>query len=357
TNPKRNNPTYLFLTIAYGLASSIPPLGVIIGEVIQANPAILRSSLDTQFRELIVKPCRSITGSWESGWPRLVIIDGLDECEDSDVQEDILSLLSSPYCEVHELGGMPLRFLICSRPEPTIREIFDSAMVYPHLQRAPLNDDWNARRDIEHYLADRLDAIRRKPRYSAIRFPDPWPPRGVIHKLSDKSCGQFIYVSTTVSFVDSKFYDPCRRLEVVLRLTPEDDHESPFGPLDALYHHVLSANPNRARLILILGFILHPLTYPDRYSTSDKCITLTHPRFIEMLLDLSEGQVNLDLQAMHSVLRITDSGIDILHTSFSDFLHEKSRSGDFYIDSTYFQSFTVSCALRYLNKALQNPSR
>ncbi|KAL0570615.1 hypothetical protein V5O48_011347, partial [Marasmius crinis-equi] len=188
-DPKRDNPTYLFLTIAYGLASSIPQLRDIIGVVIQKNPAILRSSFDAQFRELVVEPCRSLADSWESSWPHLVIIDGLDECQGSGMQRHILSILSSPYCEVHGLGGIPLHFLICSRPEPTIRETFDSPFLYPHSQRTPLNDSWKARRDIRHYLTDRLNAIHSEPRYSAIQFPNPWPPYGTAEYLADKSNG------------------------------------------------------------------------------------------------------------------------------------------------------------------------
>ncbi|KAL0568386.1 hypothetical protein V5O48_013593, partial [Marasmius crinis-equi] len=339
---KRNKPTHLFLTIAYGLASSIPQLREIIGEVIQANPAVLRSSFCTQFRELVVNPCRSVAVSWESSWPRLVIIDGLDECQCKDIQEHILSILSSSYDETESL---PLRFIICSRPEPTIREAFDSTILHSRSQRAALSNSWRERQDIARYLTDRFNTIRQRSRYSVIKFPDSWPPIGAIYQLADQSDGQFVYASIAVAFVDSEFHDPCRRLEILLRFTPGLDDESPFGLLDVLYHNILAANPNTKRLILILGFILHPPIYQ-----------VTNPRFIEILLGLPEGQVNLELCAMHSILNIRDSAIDILHTSFSDFLHDKSRSGDFYIDSTHFQPLTVSRALQHLNRYLQDLS-
>ncbi|KAL0576246.1 hypothetical protein V5O48_005728 [Marasmius crinis-equi] len=55
---------------------------------------------------------------------------------------------------------------------------------------------------------------------------------------------------------------------------------------------------------------------------------------------------------MHSVLEVTDSEIRLLHASFTDFLRDQSRSGDFYIDSKHFESYTVTCVIRYLNKCM-----
>ncbi|KAL0564044.1 hypothetical protein V5O48_018013 [Marasmius crinis-equi] len=354
-DPKRNNPTQLFLAVAYGLVRAIPPLQDIIGEVIQKDPAVLQSSIGTQFRELIEVPCRSFTDSWEPTWPSLVIIDGLDECQGNDVQQHILSILSPPSTSGAQC--LPLRFLICSRPEPPIRECFDSSLLSPFSRRVVLDDSWEAYRDIRRYVHDRLDEIRQKPRYSRIKFPNPWPPHGVVNQLTDHSNGQFVYVSTAMGFVDSEFDDPRRRLEVVLKLAPKRDHEKPFHAVDVLYSYILSINPDRSMILNILalilylpkgmGRVLHPTSrFPfPRHGSGMAWRSIEN---IEALLYLPEGQVDLALRAMHSVLGIADSEVRILHASFSDFLQDSSRSGDFFIEPTHYKSFTASRLIQYL---------
>ncbi|EEB99981.1 hypothetical protein MPER_00190, partial [Moniliophthora perniciosa FA553] len=56
SDTRRNTPKCLFLTIAYGLASSIPELQKPIGQAIRRNPDILQASLDEQFQTLILEP-------------------------------------------------------------------------------------------------------------------------------------------------------------------------------------------------------------------------------------------------------------------------------------------------------------
>ncbi|KAF9260211.1 hypothetical protein L218DRAFT_826616, partial [Marasmius fiardii PR-910] len=152
-HPKRNVPTYLFLTIAYGLASSIPELRDSIGFAIQSNPEILNSSLELQFMELIAKPCRSLDvqePAWEDH-PQLVVIDGLDECNSRESQTRVLSIIADAF---RDQAGLPLQFLICSRPEPTIKEFFDSNLFHPYLWCNCLHDDHSTRRDLEAFLFD-----------------------------------------------------------------------------------------------------------------------------------------------------------------------------------------------------------
>ncbi|KAL0570980.1 hypothetical protein V5O48_010978 [Marasmius crinis-equi] len=76
------------------------------------------------------------------------------------------------------------------------------------------------------------------------------------------------------------------------------------------------------------------------------------PSHIESLLAIPEGQLTLAFSGMHSILDIADSQVRILHASFTDFLGDKSRSGDFYVDGSYYKSFVASCVLRYVNESL-----
>ncbi|KAF9259835.1 hypothetical protein L218DRAFT_981439 [Marasmius fiardii PR-910] len=240
-HPKRNVPTYLFLTIAYGLASTVPELRDSIGSAIQSNPMLLHSSLELQFTELIAKPCRSLGGQGQE-WgerPRLVVIDGLDECNGSEPQTRVLSIIADA---IRDKAGLALQFLICSRPEPTIREFFDSNIFSPNLWCYSLHDDASAWHDIKAFLCTGFQTIRLKPRYQHIPFPAPWPSNNVINILAEKSSGQFIYPSTILKYVDDEYSNPCQRLDVVCGLALNADSTSPFQELDLLYTHILSTH-------------------------------------------------------------------------------------------------------------------
>ncbi|KAL0570155.1 hypothetical protein V5O48_011810 [Marasmius crinis-equi] len=341
-HPKRNTPTYIFLTVTYGLARAVPELQEPIGQVIRTNPAILHSSLEEQFVQLIVNPCRWLTQreKWGSR-PRLMVVDGLDECEGSQMQTRILSIIAKA---VREPEGLPLQFLICSRPEPTIREFFDTKVFEPAFWYHVLDNDTSTYRDIYIFLRDGFAKIREDVKYRSIRFPPTWPDPDDVHTLVRKSDGQFVYVVTILRFVGEEF-DPCRRLKVVLGLVPNVDGDSPYKDLDVLYHHVLSTNPKQRKTFMnILGFVLYFRSIYEDFSLPE----------LEILLDISRGEAALALRGLHSVLDIANEKVLIRHASFTDLLKDKSRSGTFFVDQAYFKSFYPSCFIRFLNRVLDN---
>ncbi|KAF9259162.1 hypothetical protein L218DRAFT_1059889 [Marasmius fiardii PR-910] len=349
-HPKRNVPTFLFLTIAYGLASSIPKLRDDIAHAIKSNPALLHTTLEHQFAKLITEPCSSFGGQgaeWGS-FPRLVVIDGLDECNGGELQTRVLSIIAKA---LNSQTGLPLQFLICSRPEPTIKEFFDSKTFHPYLRCYFLHDDYSAREDIKAFLSDGFNTIRSKPRYHHLEIPELWPSSQIIWSLVQKSCGQFIYPSTILKYVDDEFSDPRQRLDIILGLAPRLDTTSPFQDLDLLYHHIVSVNPNRKQLLNVLGIILSWPHLKPQFITNWPSPSFT---LIEMLLNIQSGQVALTLRGMHSVLQILkpNNEIKILHASFSDFLTDQSRSMDFCIDQVQYKSFTISQGICLLNNQL-----
>ncbi|KAJ3508208.1 hypothetical protein NLJ89_g5881 [Agrocybe chaxingu] len=79
----RNNEKRLVATIAYQLAQSIPATRPYIEKAIENDPAILAKSLDSQLLELVIAPldqAYSTAGEGRANWPRLILLDGLDEC-------------------------------------------------------------------------------------------------------------------------------------------------------------------------------------------------------------------------------------------------------------------------------------
>ncbi|KAL0572908.1 hypothetical protein V5O48_009055 [Marasmius crinis-equi] len=334
SDPKRNNPSGLILTIAHGLVVTKPGIGRLINRRIAADPRILEASLEEQYRELILRPLKEKKRWWsrlKDSWsisrnpstrrrPNLVIIDGLDECGDRKTQTRVLSVLFSSFAG-WSTNNPPLRFLVCSRPESWIREAFESSQFRRLTKRVILDNSFSAKKDIEHYFFQSFREIRESDQYAHVDFPDPWPAHYIIELLVDKASGQFIYAVTVIRFIKDDFAHPFNQLRVVLDAPCSPLSKSPFHELDTLYHVVLSANPNHKQLSLFLAAIL---LLPQHAS----------PAFLDMLFELRSGATSLAFRAMHSVLDIrgVNDPISVYHTSFTDFLKDESRSERFFID-------------------------
>ncbi|KAK1223242.1 hypothetical protein PQX77_013887 [Marasmius sp. AFHP31] len=255
--------------------------------------------------------------------PGLVIIDGLDECSDEATQLRIISTIESAF---RRSPDFPLRFLICSRPEAWLQEVF-AARPLRQLSKVIVLDDWfRPKVDIRQYYVHHLRAMVNNPKYKGVRFPNPWPSEADLEDLVDMSCGQFVYAATAVKFIKLGFTHPIEQLQVFLKNTPSRrPGASPLQELDALYDYILSVNPDYEEILPILSAIIILPAYLE-----------PTPAHIELLLGLSPGQVTLTLRPMYSVLDIGGSGDAIypFHTSFRDYLINASRSHGFYIDTS-----------------------
>ncbi|KAF9258428.1 hypothetical protein L218DRAFT_838255, partial [Marasmius fiardii PR-910] len=201
TDPNRNIPKYLALAIAHGITTAIPALRPSILQKIQDTPEILHMTLKDQFNTLVAKPLlkwRNDTPDFLSMLhnltvPSLVIIDGLDECPEPLHQKEVLSLVLSAMNQ-----QLPISFLICSRPEPQIREGFNEEGLAQFTKFILLDGDPNVNRDIEAMLRQDFDKIRKSDRCKHMDFPDPWPTQDDLNTLVEKSSGQFAYPATVI---------------------------------------------------------------------------------------------------------------------------------------------------------------
>ena len=132
---ERNNANRLFPTLTWQLLSSVPGIKARISASMKKDGFLATRSIETQFEELIVSPFRLTADDHP---PRIVIIDGVDECADEMIQQHFLSLIGTGV----DGGGLPLRFLICSRPEPHIREAFDQSISVT--SRIVLDNAWDS---------------------------------------------------------------------------------------------------------------------------------------------------------------------------------------------------------------------
>ena len=132
-----NHALPLFATIAYQVIMNFPDSREVICGVPERDPFILNQSLYSQLTSLIVGPLRHLYQGIERFiGPYLVIIDGLDQCADSEVQINILNSILKVVNECQ----FPLKFFITSRPEPHIVAELNSEAVKPILSRHDLDE-------------------------------------------------------------------------------------------------------------------------------------------------------------------------------------------------------------------------
>ncbi|KAJ7721426.1 hypothetical protein DFH07DRAFT_784112 [Mycena maculata] len=320
----------LFPAIAYQLALHIPQLREPIGRAVEGDPAICDRSLEEQARLLIANPMARHVDV-ETHKPYLVIIDGLDECDRKPAQSRIVKIIFQLFVN----NKLPIRFLICSRPEPHIRETFESIRHEAEFRCLVLDETFHPSRDILRRLVTSLRYLRdRLAEIQARRFPDQfgtspaWPSDEDLMRLVQNASGQFVYAATVIKFDDDEYSHPVEQLRLVLNLSSTQMDPSPFADLDALYTFILSANPNVPLLVRILGAFF---AIPDPENTMTHCGS-----FLDNMLGLERGSVRFALRGLHSILVIPDSDTDrirVHHASLHDFFSHSERAGIFYLAS------------------------
>ena len=112
-DPACSNAKSFIVTIAYQIAINMPRTQEKMVASIEQDPLILTRSLEAQATALIIDPLHE---PLEAGYfnaaasRRLIIIDGLDECDTPAVQCSVLQLISFLFHEYH----LPLLILVAS---------------------------------------------------------------------------------------------------------------------------------------------------------------------------------------------------------------------------------------------------
>ncbi|KAJ7626998.1 hypothetical protein FB45DRAFT_920465 [Roridomyces roridus] len=310
-DPSRGESMKLFPTIAHQFACLTPELGSAIVDQMDKHPSVFDKPLSTQLEMLILKPLQHAP---QACIP-VVIIDGLDECTGEQRQQEIICVIAQSLSE----SQRPIRFLVASRPEPQISQLFREANLQNNHRQINVSPSFD---DIRTYLRDNFGRISRDHETMA-GIPAPWPSHQEVELLVEKSSGYFIYAATVIKFIDDPDFRPTDRLETILRMGEPED-ESPFAALDQLYIQILEAAPARSRqqLLPILSVLALQLG-----------LSVPH---IEQLLGLKTGDARLTLRRVHSVIKVpsdpkSSDPLQTHHASFLDFLNDQSRARAFHV--------------------------
>lgn len=285
-------------SIAYQLARFSRPFRFALSRTLEADPDLHTLALPTQLQGLIIGPLRDVSHTLPNDV--VIVIDALDECEDSTSVAQILELLAN------HASDLPLKIFVSSRPEPQIRDHIGN--MKPQLILHEL-DDKVVKDDIETYLRNELAVIS----LSESQLATLVESAGVL----------FIYAATVARYIRSETSHVARekRLESVLSASaPASSIRN--KNIDVLYSTILDSafnNPDlededRERMKLVLDTVIcaqEPLTVDA----------------LSGLLQLGPAEwVNVALRPLWSVLHISNNFVTTLHASFPDYMLESKRS-------------------------------
>ena len=346
---KRNTDTYFVSTLASQLATSIPLTRPFIENAIKRDPSIFEKILSEQMDHLVVYPLVYASLHPENGspWPTLLVIDGLDECHGAEHQAEILRTLKRALVQLK--SSLPtLCLLIASRPEPAIVTVFSDKLsdITRHIV---LDDTYHPDRDIATFLRSSFYDIYHRRRHlfpSMASLPKPWPPEHVISFLVRKSSGQFIFAATVIRFIDVDRRIPTAQLQLILDICGSMDSSKfaakPFGLLDELYSQVLNSSEERKRALSILGAMLF-LANPEQSPTVN---------FLLPLLQIDPEDATIIFWDLHSIVHVPvshDRPINFYHASFRDFLLDRHRAGNLFVDACAVHQLLLKMCIQALS--------
>ncbi|KAJ2936036.1 hypothetical protein H1R20_g1059, partial [Candolleomyces eurysporus] len=353
---ERNSPARFIITLAYQLAQPIPELCPGLEVAIKSKPGIVKMALENQLMELIVKPFKSLP-NLDTMPNRLVIVDGIDECINSDRE----SLVKKKYAEdqevvqirvlnlIHSLHShhLPLSFLILSRPEAWIKRLLESPPFSDVVEPLDLYQVGDHMNDVKRFVRAELSRIAKR-----LEIPDEeWPEE---EALVRKSEGHMVYVATVIRHIDDEYGDPRQLLKGIVEScptnSPDMSHSTPFSCLYELYRQIMRSCPERNRSLMmeVLGDVM--LTEEGVLFFRDSA----HNTALGLLDRLSRrppGSGVKALRPLHAVLHVGggNENSDIhelfIHSSFREFLESLHLSFEFAVDAKEESARLVSAML------------
>jgi len=321
----------IFPTLAFQLAYRYPLFREQLLQVLRANPGVGQESLCSQMEKIIVGPLKT------THIKTLIIVDALDECKDKEPASAILSVLSRYVAKIPKV-----KFFITGRPEPRIRSGFRLRSLQPITEVLRLHDVERSLVDSDIKLFLRTGLAYIAETRSDCDLTEDWPSPHEIDILCKKAAGLFIYASTVIKFVASRYHTPTTRLSLITSLPQSTAHEGKSG-VDLLYTQVLEqafydADSDEQEL------------YSCFRSVVGTVMLVFNPLPMEALSTLLRtSDISTTLRPLHSLLLVPDNKADpiqVFHKSFPDFLMDQGRCKDerFFVNpSVHHQDILFSC--------------
>ncbi|OBT69729.1 hypothetical protein VE03_00856 [Pseudogymnoascus sp. 23342-1-I1] len=331
-----------FTTIAVQLANNVPCLRQYICDAIVERIDIANLSYLDQWRHLVLGPLSRLRNFQQS---YVLVVDALDECEgDNDVRK-ILELLA----EARSLKTVRLRVFLTSRPEIPIRHGIHRIPQADHqdfiLQNIPpaiINHD------ISLFLEYSLGTIRQEWSLGA-----DWPGEVVLRQLVLHACGLFIWAATACRFISKGRRFARKRLDTILKgsssaITAPENHLNEIY-LAVLKHSISSEYSDEEKEV-----VCNMLKY-----TLGSIVVLLSPlstSSLSRLLHLLREDLDLTFEDLYAILDIPEDPtrpLRLHHPSFRDFLLNKDRCGEFWVDEKEAHQILAASCIQLMSQTLK----
>ncbi|KAJ3501472.1 hypothetical protein NLJ89_g9322 [Agrocybe chaxingu] len=250
--------------------------------------------------------------------PQLIAIIGFEECNDGNVQLDLLRAFAEATAHI----PCPFRILFATRPNIGTVE---GAENMTNIQWLDLEKSRNDEAYILAVLHKGFDHIREA--HESKDLPRGWPPTSTYPILLDRAHGQAIYALLVLDVVGSH-HNPQTRLNEVLQLRPI--HSRISDHLGALFAYIFSQVPAKKRDLVscILG-VLHVALDPGSCLNAKPDLD-----FLRDVFQPLDPMAELPAQSLASVLWLPhrDGPVMVLHDSFFEFVLDKERAGAYFVD-------------------------
>ncbi|TFK22460.1 hypothetical protein FA15DRAFT_671499 [Coprinopsis marcescibilis] len=355
---RRNNLGTLIPTLAYQIYQNIAATRKPMIKAVEDDPAIFERKVDIQLNRIIIVPLQDALqspGTFPRSWPRNIFIDGVDECRGEVNQIHLLQLLRNLALTLNH-SEFALKICFASRPEHAVRSAISAR---GHLGRSGLLyhidlSEHNATSDIRIFLQRRLTEIAETTPYPLPSAP--WPSEDDIEKLADNSSGQFVYAATIIKYLSERRRSPFSQLQVVLSWSPGTKRrERPFAALDTLYTSIFAAASEAYKESKSIDDDLVLVRYIRMLQVMALTYTEAQPGAVEALLGLEQGELQILVSDLHSLVDPEGSGLGLQffklrfhHKSVPDFLQDPDRCGNLFISSTRIALDLLSLSTRWL---------
>lgn len=330
----RNDAAPLVATFLCQLFEICPVIKWQIHDFVTRNPYIFDTSVEQQLKTLmlaeLLHPGETSTGRRKT----VLILDGLDECSSdrNSTQQDILRTLH--YIVTHK--DSPFILLISSRAEPHLTRSFNA--IHSHVARLYLDgDNFAPSDDIRRFVAGEFQEVK-ETHHLAWTLDSDWPSASDIESIVRKSSGQFIYAATVMRFLQTSPESPILSLQKVEGIRPVED-DLPFAQLDAIYIHILGKSKNwpKAREILAAQVLpdIQDATLPTFFWIGTTPLAKTS--YILDALGYNMNEISSYTADLTALVKVEFGAVNFYHTSLGDFLLDRRRSGDFFIDLDEFR--------------------
>ena len=290
------NSKFLITTICRDLAALFSSFASELLPVLERDSNIAHARLPLQMEELFTNPWKASLSHCECLPVPIVVVDALDE---SDCGTEFLKVLLDAV-DLGELAG--IRFLVTSRPEPTLLDLCKSFPLSAVCKLHEINVS-NVQKDIEKYLFSVLPDLKDEPN---------------LVKLASQAKGFFIYAATAVRFISSpsqpfSAHEKCKELQNIVDSWPVSNRGPEQNAVDELYQKILGDAVSDDRISSERLKILHTVLCAEH--------RISMP-VIAHMSDCDQDTVEKTIESLHAVLFVSskDECVYWYHTSFPDFI-------------------------------------